>query len=275
MKTWVKLYTEVNHDPAIGTLTWAQRGIWTALLALAGEIDDRDEYQAETGALDTLPNIAWRLRCDVGELRDAIAAFAERNMVDERDGVFYITHYGKRQRRPPSAKPEAVKERVQRHRAQHDDGSSEEDEADGGNDDVTSVKRAGNEDVSRRNALRVEESREDTEKSRVEVEGNAPDSDDTARLFSLVESAGILVNPMMAEEYVDLMRDAPSFAVLEEAFREAVRTGARPYPSWIRKVLDRCQREGCMPGEWKGAPRASPGGNGRLSDDYQVPGRVA
>ena len=120
MKTWVKLYTEVNHDPAIGTLTWAQRGIWTALLALAGEIDDRDEYQAETGALDTLPNIAWRLRCDVGELRDAITAFAERNMVDERDGVFYITHYGKRQRRPPSAKPEAVKERVQRHRAQQE-----------------------------------------------------------------------------------------------------------------------------------------------------------
>lgn len=275
MKTWVKLYTEVNHDPAIGTLTWAQRGIWTALLALAGEIDDRDEYQAETGALDTLPNIAWRLRCDVGELRDAITAFAERNMVDERDGVFYITHYGKRQRRPPSAKPEAVKERVQRHRAQHDDGSSEEDEGDGGNDDVTRLKRAGNEDVSRRNALRVEESREDTEKSRVEVEESAPDSDDTARLFSLVESAGILVNPMMAEEYVDLMREAPSFAVLEEAFREAVRTGARPYPSWIRKVLDRCQREGCMPGEWKGAPRASPGGNGRLSDDYQMPGRVA
>jgi hypothetical protein len=274
VKTWVKLYTEVNHDPAIGTLTWAQRGIWAALLALAGEIDDRDEAQAETGALDTLPNIAWRLRCDEGELGEAVEAFVERNMVDERDGILYITHYGSRQRRPPSAKPDAVKDRVQRHRAQQSDSADDDDGNDDGNDDVTSAKRQGNDGVSSRNGLRVEKSRVDTDEIRVDVEKSVPDNNAAARLFRLVESAGIFVNPLMADEYADLLKDAP-IALLEAAFREAARAGKRPFPSWLRTVVDRCQRDGCMPGEWRAGARASPGGNGNPPDDYRVPGRVA
>ncbi len=62
MKTWVKLYTEVNHDPEIGRLTWAQRGLLFSLFALAGEIDNRDGDDRETGTLDTVANTAWRLR---------------------------------------------------------------------------------------------------------------------------------------------------------------------------------------------------------------------
>ena len=72
MKTWIKLYTEINRDPDIGTLTWAQRGIWSALLALAGEIDDRDENEQETGRLDTSTRVAWSIRCDLAELDEAI-----------------------------------------------------------------------------------------------------------------------------------------------------------------------------------------------------------
>lgn len=116
MKSWVKLYTESNRDPKIGTLTWAERGIWAAVLCLAGEIDDRDAEGAETGALDTLDNVAWHLRCDAGELAGAVEAFTERGMIDERDGVLFVTNYTQRQGRPPSSRPALVAERVKRHR---------------------------------------------------------------------------------------------------------------------------------------------------------------
>ena len=118
MKTWVKVYTEINRDPDIGTLTWAQRGIWTALLALAGELDHRDEDEQETGMLDFPHRVAWSIRCDPGELGDALDEFGERGMIDwDSDGRLYLPNYPKRQGRPPSSRPSAVAERVKRHRA--------------------------------------------------------------------------------------------------------------------------------------------------------------
>lgn len=126
MKTWVKLYTEVNEDPKIGGLTWAQRGIWSALLALAGRLDYRDENDKETGCLDTPQNTGWHLRCPAEEFNDALKAFQERGMIDEREGLLYITNYAKRQGRPPSASREAVAERVKRHREAKPDQRNEE-----------------------------------------------------------------------------------------------------------------------------------------------------
>jgi hypothetical protein len=127
MKTWVKLYTEINRDPKIGKLTWAQRGIWTALLALAGELDDQDEGQP-TGMIGTVDDIAWCIRCEHDELAAALRIFDHKRMVHRTgitphtpdgsvEGVWYITHFQKRQERPASEQPAAVAERVKRHRA--------------------------------------------------------------------------------------------------------------------------------------------------------------
>lgn len=119
-KQWIKLYVELNHDPKIARLTWAQRGIWSALLALAGEFNDRDEDELETGRLDTLPNVAWHIRCDEGELREAVGAMIGLGMVEALsegpDEVLFLVNYGRRQATPDSAKPSAVTERVKRHR---------------------------------------------------------------------------------------------------------------------------------------------------------------
>lgn len=95
MKTWVKLYTEIIEDPDQGTLSLAERGIWSLFLALCGRIDDRDEYGRETGKLDTLARVAWYLRCDATEIKSAVDSFAMRGMVEEHDGVLYITNWAK------------------------------------------------------------------------------------------------------------------------------------------------------------------------------------
>ena len=97
MKTWVKLHTKINHDSKMGTLTWAERGIWSALLALAGEIDDQDE-DGPTGLLDTIDNVAWRLRCDIDELEAALHSFIQRGMVDvDIDRQVTLIHFGRQQ----------------------------------------------------------------------------------------------------------------------------------------------------------------------------------
>ena len=116
MKSWVKLYTEINWDPKIGTLSWAHRGLWCSLLALAGEIDARDGDESETGELDTIENTAWRLRCDPTEFREMLAAFLERGIIAERNGILFVTHYGIRQAVPPSQTRPANRDRQREHR---------------------------------------------------------------------------------------------------------------------------------------------------------------
>jgi hypothetical protein len=116
VKTWVKLYTEINRDADMGTLTWAQRGIWSAMLALAGELDHRDDDGVETGALDAPERVAWHLRLTPDELADAVQAFTERGMLEERDGVLFLPHFTSRQGRAPSDRPAVVAQRVKRYR---------------------------------------------------------------------------------------------------------------------------------------------------------------
>jgi len=119
VKTWVKLYTESNRDPKIGTLTWEDRGIWAALLALAGELDYRDANDSETGQLDSLENTSWHLRIPPEQLQETVRRLTERNMVNNQDGILYVTHFPSRQRRAPSDAHQAVSERVKRYREQH------------------------------------------------------------------------------------------------------------------------------------------------------------
>lgn len=115
MKTWVKLYTEINNDPKVIRLTWAQRGIWSALLALAGQIDEQDE-NGPTGCVGSLQDAALMIRCDEDEFTEAVCAFTERGMIHEDDGLLYLSQFAERQSRAPSSQREAVTERVKRYR---------------------------------------------------------------------------------------------------------------------------------------------------------------
>lgn len=122
MKTWVKLYTEINRDPKMAEFTWAQRGIWAALLALTGELDHRNGDGSENGQLDTMENTAWRIRCDSQVLSEAVDLFVLDGMLHVLEGILYMSNYPKRQARPPSARPAATRERKRRQRARESQG---------------------------------------------------------------------------------------------------------------------------------------------------------
>ena len=152
MKTWVKLYTEILDDPDVGTLSWAERGMLSAMFSLAGKIDDRDADDMETGRLDTLERVAWHLRCDLDELQAAVNAFIAREFLDVRDDVLYLTHYPGRQAHSPSEDRNAVAERVKRYRAH---------KAEARNEDVTPLQSDDNGEVTHLEKKREEKKREE------------------------------------------------------------------------------------------------------------------
>jgi len=222
MRTWVKLYTEINRDPKIGTLTWAQKGIWSALLALAGEIDAEDESGQRTGALDTVDNIAWRLRCDEAELSEAMDTFAERGMAIEDDaGIWYLPNFANRQARAPSQRRDAVRARVQQHRAKVTFHC---------NEDVTTL----------RQAVTPSESDTDTE---AEAESEPPVPAMAGIMHCVEEMFGL--NAMNAEKATDLADEYGPDA-LSYALTEAHEHGA-PKWAYVRAILEN-----------GGKPRAAP-----------------
>lgn len=285
MKEWVKLYTEIIRDPDIGTLSWAHRGIWAALLALAGEIDDRDDEGMETGRLDTRENVAWYLRCSPQELDEALAEFIPREMIHEADGVLWVTHFPERQARPPSARPEAVSERVKRHRnkakasAKRDGNEPETEVKRECNEDVTTLHRECNEPVTT-----LEKKRIDTEKNRKESDqqqqharaspGPAPpaaaaaDADADGSRFALVAREYELATGNLAGPYAqDRIREVADSGLTLDLLRQCRAVmqqrrdnGQRINDPWayVLAMAQECARTGQPPGDnrARAAPRA-------------------
>ena len=239
MKTWVKLYTEINRDPDMGTLTWAERGIWAALLALAGEIDDQDD-DGPTGFIDTIEKVAWHLRCGLDELEGALHSFIARGMVDvDIDRQVTLINFGKRQRRAPSSQAERVAERVQRHRSK--------------------VKRGCNEDVTRRNALR-KDSETDTD-SEAESAAEADERETpppltdplVGEVYTAWHNANGLLNPMHRDilgEYIDEYG--------AENVRDAIKESAQVQTSFGPRYVETVLRNWRTNGRNSGKARASP-----------------
>ncbi len=109
MRHWVKLWTEMLDDPKMGRLTDRQHRLCTNLFCLAGIIDD-------DGRLLSTEDIAYRVRRDNSTVAEDMAALAAVNIVEQVDGAWYLVHFGARNEKPPSAQPEAIRDRVNRYR---------------------------------------------------------------------------------------------------------------------------------------------------------------
>lgn len=111
MRYWVKLWTEMLDDPKMGRLTDRQHRLCTNLFCLAGIVDNE-------GRLLSTADIGYKVRrSDLADLEADLQALAAVNILEcGEGGIWQLVHFGNRNERPPSAQPEAVKERVARYR---------------------------------------------------------------------------------------------------------------------------------------------------------------
>lgn len=257
MKAWVKLYTEINRDPDMGTLTWEQRGIWSALMALCGEIDIRDENENETGATDTPEKIAWHLRTDMKTLQPALDAFQERGFIEITDGVVFLIHYPPRQQRAPSSKPSEVEKRVARHR----ELKRQQDEKDATTADV---KRDCNEDVTslQRGVTPSDTEEKREEKRRAVVVTPGARNEFVAQSIRAYESTiGVLGSERQSEEIRETLLELQERGLeswWQTAIEIAVDANKRRW-DYMRAILENHLRDGTAPSRARGsAPPPKP-----------------
>lgn len=116
---WMKHYLEALDDPKLTRLSLAEKGAWWGILELAGKCDAGGKIVSGGEGLD-MDEIADALHIktaeDRGSLESMIAKMGKRHSITYNEGVLRVVHWEERQRIPPSARPEAVAERVRRHR---------------------------------------------------------------------------------------------------------------------------------------------------------------
>ena len=116
---WIKMYQEALHDPKLTRLSLAERGAWWGLMQLANECA-ADGKIVSGGKGLTKEEIADILHIKTPEdrksLETMITKMTERGSLSWNDDVLTVIHYKNRQSIPPSARPEAVAERVRQYR---------------------------------------------------------------------------------------------------------------------------------------------------------------
>ncbi len=116
---WAKMWLEALDDPKLIRLTLAERGAWWGILKLAGKCAAGGKIVSGGVGLD-ISEIADALHIKTGEdrqsLESMIVKMEKRGSLKWNDNILEIVHWEERQRIPPSARPEAVAERVRRHR---------------------------------------------------------------------------------------------------------------------------------------------------------------
>ena len=117
---WIKYWLESLDDPKLVRLSLAERGAWWGILGLAGKCDASGAIVSGGEPLD-LDEIAEALHIRTAEERQALESMIQK--MKQRGSLAWndmhtltVVHWEERQRIPPSARPESVRDRVRRYR---------------------------------------------------------------------------------------------------------------------------------------------------------------
>jgi len=118
---WIKMWLEALDDPKLTRLSLAEQGAWWGVIELAAKCDAKGKLVSGGQPL-TIAEIAEALHIktagDRKALESMIAKMEQRNSLAWNEGhTLTVVNWEKRQARAPSARPEAVAERVRRFRA--------------------------------------------------------------------------------------------------------------------------------------------------------------
>ncbi len=276
---WIKLYTEMLHDPKFGRLSEHLQLVFVKLCLEAGEYDD-----ARTGILPTLGDLAWILRMEDDTLLEDLTALANVGMVTRENDTWRVTHFEARQRAMTSTeRVAALRGRKQKEAYRAGDGGATQP-GQPCNDDVTNRYMGCNDDVTNRCTdldldIDLEEEVEeevdvDVDSEVVVVPVTAPvtpkqahdhDGDNLMAYFmrNLERANGLIQSEAQADLYREMVADIAALPVdrqrtfVDSLFAEAaLKTTGRVKPSWYRAVIDAALRDGRLPGER--APAAGP-----------------
>lgn len=247
MKSWIKLYTEILHDPKMGRLSDRQYRTCITLFLLAGQLD-------REGALPPVDDIAWHMRMEPTPLLDDMAALAAVGILTRDGDDWIVTRFADRQARQPSETPEEVKRRVTEHRQR---------KAQACNDDVTAcnVSVTPCNDIEKK---REEKKREEKTTPLQPPPLQSPPPPLLAQAMRAYEcSIGLVAGPTQGDEMAAMV-DELHAKKLDDWWTMAVKVACdQNHRSWayVRGILRNCLRDGKPPG----APKQNGNGNARAS----------
>lgn len=253
MRYWVKLWTEMLDDPKMGRLTDRQHRLCTNLFCLAGIIDDNGRL------LDTT-DIAYKVRRDVDSVAEDLSALAAVHIVEQVDGAWHLVHFDKRNERPPSAEPEAVRERVSRYREKKRESNENvttlQNDVTTTPENVTTMLR----DVTLLDQIRSDQTREEAEQDQNQIRSEAePEPTKSQNLPAAAALHALLALPDMDEAVARRLLDErePAFCLAWAQYAASQGNLQNPAGYCVKGI-----QSGREPPSPRPKPK-DPGGNGR------------
>ncbi|GAI66740.1 unnamed protein product [marine sediment metagenome] len=119
-KPWLKMWVEWIDDPKMLSLSLAQQGAWWRLLALAQKCMADGLLVKGNGAPLSLDEIADTLRFitkpDRKVFDSTVKTMTDQGSLHWNSNALVVTHFAERQAKTSSETPEAIRDRVRRHR---------------------------------------------------------------------------------------------------------------------------------------------------------------
>lgn len=248
--SWIKLYIEILDDPKMDGFTNEEFGLWVKLLLLAGKVnkDGLIPRSLADGGW-RVGTIATMLRTSPQKMSAVLSKCRRRNMVTySQSGDILLKNFSKRQHRPPSAKAEAVAERVHKYRE---------------------MKRGSN---KASNGIVTTTEQTQTREDKTPLPPTGGDLDFLRVKQAYERDFGLLV-PLLGEEVEAALECWPVEWILD-AMREAVLNNVRKWP-YVRAILDRWEvegRGGIKTGGNRALPEGAPPliGTGRTIKDIKI-----
>ncbi|MCD4751902.1 MAG: hypothetical protein K8R40_02405 [Anaerolineaceae bacterium] len=172
---WTKAYIEMLDDPKVGRLSDRQFRVMMYCFLLAGE-QDNDGY------LIPFEDMVWRFRMEEEELQEDLEALDHVKVLEEKDGLWFVTNHKTRQARISNAERQADYRKRQRGSffGEVTEGNEEQDElvtnrngekreaTTKGNEEynerVTTCNKDSDASVTNRNADKEEDKEEDEDR---------------------------------------------------------------------------------------------------------------
>ena len=251
---WVKLYHEILHDPKMGRLSDRAWRRVVELYLLAGENDG-------TGNIPDTADLAWTLRADTDELEAELQELTKIDVVRKTETGWFVVHFAARQA-PSSSTERSRRYRDKKQREQYR-ATTPQDAQRECNANATNCELESDADADA-DADAESESDADADAERLSSSlspSGGPDPEpwpEIDPLIKLLNDHGVMPSSQIASEsWRDLLEMAGSEHLFGLALQEAVDSGKQPSPRYVRKTLQRCKRENCLPGQWPNSRKGS------------------